>query len=117
MLSAALLLCAAGCGGHALDEDLAVASLSKALEAWQSGGNAGDLGQADPQIVVGDAAWKEGQTLIGFEIVGKGTFDGKNLRVPVKLKLQPLSGKQPVTSEVTYVVGTDPVITVFRVCD
>ena len=39
--------------------------------------------------------------------------DNANLRCPVKLSLRDLQGR-PVTRRVTYMVGTDPQITVFR---
>jgi hypothetical protein len=48
-----------------LDADLARASLNEALKAWADGKHPEELA---PEIIVGDASWNAGQTLVSFEI-------------------------------------------------
>lgn len=109
-----LVMTLVGCGGgnndHPLDEDLARVSLEKALQAWVDGGKPEDL---KPQIIVGDPQWKSGLKLISFEIkVADALVDGSNVLLPVTCKLQEASGK-PIETEIRYIVGTSPVITIF----
>jgi hypothetical protein len=56
---------------------------------------------------------ERGYKLIDYEIIGDGKYDDANLLFPVKLKLLDPHGKE-VIRQVTYMVGTDPPITVFR---
>jgi hypothetical protein len=68
-----------------------------------------------PEVFVGDFDWKQGRRLVAYEI-GGGTFDGKNLRVPVTLTVaQPPRGNRKIA--VNYIVGTRPVVTIFRNSD
>jgi hypothetical protein len=57
--------------------------------------------------------WMTGFKLVDYEIIGTGTVRDTQLRCPVKLSLEKPDG-QALSKEVAYVVGTDPVITVFR---
>lgn len=113
LLFAALSLCEAGCGGGVpATEDAARTALTAALDAWKAGRKAEEMRQYSPEVVVGDTDWKLGRKLASYEI-GTGTFDGKNLRVPVTLTLaQPPSSNRKVM--VKYIVGTQPVVTLFR---
>ena len=114
LLLAALLLCPAGCGGGGVPATEAAArgALTTALDAWKAGRKAEDMRQESPEVVVGDADWKLGRRLVGYQI-GTGLFDGKNLRVPVTLTLaQPPRGNRQLV--VNYIVGTQPVVTIFR---
>jgi hypothetical protein len=96
-----------------VDAKMAQESLRTVLESWKKGDDPGSLRQGKPSITVQDLDWKAGYVLLDFEIVGEGKFDDANLLCPVKLRLRDPQGKE-VTREVTYMVGTDPVITVFR---
>jgi len=113
------LLCAltVGCNRqqHAapVNVSLAQESLRKVLESWKNGEDLGALRQGSPSITVQDLDWKRGYKLTEYEIIGEGKYDDANLLCPVKLKLLDPQGKT-VTREVTYMVGTDPSITVFR---
>jgi hypothetical protein len=90
---------------HPLDQDLARASVQKAMQAWVDGKTPKDL---EPEIVVGDPDWKQGKKLVSFEIMANNeTSDGSNLHIVVKQKFDESD------SEVTYIVGTSPVITIF----
>jgi hypothetical protein len=114
LLLAAVLLCTAGCGGGGVPatEEAARGALTAALDAWKGGRKAEEMRQQTPEFVVGDADWKQGRLLVGYQI-GTGMFDGKNLRVPVTLTIaQPPRGNRQVI--VNYIVGTNPVVTLFR---
>jgi hypothetical protein len=118
VLAVAMLLFVAGCGGAGSqggNEDEARTALTKALDAWKAGRTAADMRQESPEVVVGDSDWKQGRKLLAYEI-GRGMFDGKNLRVPVTLTVAqpPRSNRKLV---VNYIVGTKPVITIFRDSD
>jgi len=113
---AILLGCVAivsGCGHSArnisLDAEKAKQSCVTFMEAWKAGKQVADL---KPGIIGRDEAWEGGFKLVSFELLPE-TSDGTNLHIPVKLTMQNPKGKESV-STVTYVVGTSPVITVFR---
>ena len=93
-------------------EEAAHGALTAALDAWKAGRKADEMRQQTPEVVVGDADWKQGRRLVGYQI-GTGMFDGKNLRVPVTLTIaQPPRGNRQLV--VNYIVGTQPVVTLFR---
>lgn len=105
----------AGCGsGHTVypvEPDTAKQSLELVLNGWKEGKPIDNWLKASPEIIVQDADWSMGRKLIGFEIV-KGEPIDANLHSEVKLTLD-MEGK-PTPKTVTYLVGTKPVITVFR---
>ena len=116
-LAFAMLLVVAGCGGAGGGgtEQEARTALTKALDAWKAGHSAANMRNEDPEVVVGDSDWKQGRKLVAYEI-GSGLFDGKNLRVPVILTVaQPPRGNRKLV--VNYIVGTRPVVTIFRDSD
>jgi hypothetical protein len=90
---------------YALDKELARSSVQKAMQAWVDGKRPKDL---QPDIVVGDTAWEQGKKLVSFEIkADEETTDGSNLYIRVKRTI----GSSE--SNVTYIVGTTPVVTIF----
>ena len=102
-----------GCGAartFPLDVELARSSVEQAMEAWVNGESPEDL---QPDIIVGDTAWKEGAKLLSFEILSdRDDFeDGSNLHLQVKRKIAGARG--PSESTVKYIVSTSPVITIF----
>jgi hypothetical protein len=114
VMAAALVLQLAGCGGGGVPttEEAAREALATALDAWKAGRKADEMRQQTPEVVVGDSYWRQGLRLVGYEI-GGGKFDGKNLRVPVTLTIaQPPGGHRKLA--VNYIVGTKPVVTIFR---
>jgi hypothetical protein len=118
LLPAFLLLgVAAGCTRqqHAapVNPELARKSLREVLDGWKRGDDLASFRQASPSITVQDMDWTSGYKLLDYEIIGDGKYDDANLLCPVKLKLQDPKGNA-VSRDVTYMVGTDPVITVFR---
>jgi hypothetical protein len=108
----------AGCGdgvrtAAAVDADQARRTLKIVLNAWKQGESREALGQREPSIVVQDMDWKSGHALIAYELDGPGTTSDANLICPVKLTLRDRQGRQ-TRKTVEYIVGTDPVLTVFR---
>jgi hypothetical protein len=93
-----------------LDEPKAREACTTALNAWKEGKKPADL---KPGIVVGDETWDSGKSLSAFEILPDEKSDGTNLHIPVRLTLKDGKGKES-KMEVLYIVGTSPVVTVFR---
>jgi hypothetical protein len=111
------LLLLAGCGSQqtAQPVDLRVANdtLTAVLTDWQNGGTPAAWQRRSPQVIVQDLDWSNGTRLKAFQILGPGKPQDANLFCQVRLTLQ--QDTQPATERVvTYCVGTDPVITVFR---
>ena len=107
-----------GCGDRAkraakVEPDKARATLTQALDAWKAGKTPDDLKSQSPSIVAQDFDWLGGMKLSSYEVLGSGEERDANLECPVKLSLVGKDGKS-VKKTVTYIVGTDPVLTVFR---
>lgn len=122
LMTLAFVVCAAalttGCGSGPrragpVDADLARECLYRVLESWKNGGPPDGLRAASPSITIQDMDWKTGYALVTYEILGDDKEDAANLHCPVRLTLRDPQGRE-VKKQVTYVVGTDPVITVFR---
>ena len=96
-----------------VDASRARESLKTALESWKKGEKTDALKAASPKIVVQDMDWENGAVLVGYQIENDGIEDTANLRVPVSLTLRDGKGVEAKKS-VNYVVGTSPIITVFR---
>jgi hypothetical protein len=92
---------------------LAREALHTALDCWRKGEPAEVLKRRKPAVTAQDFDWKSGYRLVDFQVLGEGTDDTANLRCPVKLTLRDPHGRE-VKKKVTYIIGTDPVITVFR---
>jgi hypothetical protein len=113
-----LFLFVSGCGSRhptaaPVDEASARATLQSVLESWQRGESAESWRSHEPEVVVQDFQWSSGAKLKEFEILGPGEARDANLYCRVRLILDGSSqGKEQRT--VTYVVGTDPALTVFR---
>jgi hypothetical protein len=119
--SALLLICTmliCGCGGEprAAPVDLAVArvTLEQVMEHWKSGGKIDDLRSRKPEVVVQEALWSDGRKLLDYSLVGEGRPEDANWFCEVELTLESDGGNEPIKKKITYVVGTDPVLTVFR---
>jgi hypothetical protein len=106
-----------GCGGPQraapVESDLARKTLKQALDSWKQGTKAETLQSGSPSIVVTDFDWRRGRKLKDYEVLGSGEALDANLHCPVKLTLLDDAG-QPVEKTVTYIVGTDPVLTIAR---
>jgi len=119
--AAALLvsLAAAGCGrssGRTLsvDPELAKQSFDTFLATWKQGKSQAELKALSPSIVSGDEDWSAGSKLVDYTISDRVFNDGANLHLTAELQLAGAKRKKPGKTAVTYVVGTSPVITIFR---
>jgi hypothetical protein len=92
---------------------LARESLTVALESWKAGQPSTALRERSPAITMVDEAWQKGEKLESFETVAGELDDGVNLHCPVKLGLIDERGGRH-SEQVTYVIGTAPVITIIR---
>lgn len=91
----------------------ALQSLEKMMETWKSGGKAEDLKKASPSIIAVDDDWERSVALSSYRIQPSPFDDGVNLHFTVELMLKGKQGKD-VKKEQVYIVGTNPVITIFR---
>ncbi|MBS0201356.1 MAG: hypothetical protein JSS49_00545 [Planctomycetes bacterium] len=114
MLMAAFSVVLMGCERNARSLSVNEASARDAcktfLTAWKEGKKATDLA---PKIIGKDSDWDAGRTLESFEILPQERSDGANLFLNVKRSIKTQKGAV-LEQEVGYVVGTSPVITVFR---
>lgn len=104
-----------GCGRRNAPSDapLARQSLTAALERWKAGDPPSKLREISPPITMVDPSWEAGRKLESFEVVGPEVDDGVNVTCPVKLVCKDEQGKT-LTAQIKYVVGTKPVVTIFR---
>ena len=118
MTTAVLCVTLTGCGGQqrakAVDADLARATLTKVLDHWKNGSAIDELRKQSPEIVVQEAFWSGGRALQEYAIISAARAEDANWFCDVELTLAPENGDKPTKKTVTYAVGTDPVLTVFR---
>jgi hypothetical protein len=88
-------------------------ALKTTLESWKQGEAPAALRDRPPNITAQDMDWEAGLRLIEYQIVDDGKLDDANLRCAVKLTLRDSQGRD-VHKNVKYVVGTSPIVTVFR---
>jgi hypothetical protein len=111
-----LLAMPAGCSqqiARPVNADQARETLNAVLADWADGGKPEQWLKQSPQVVIQDRDWARGLKLKTFEILGSGEPRDANLFCQVKLVLENGS-QQDFEQTVTYCVGTDPVLTVFR---
>lgn len=118
VLFATVCLSVAGCTDSgakslALDEALAKESLLKTLDAWKAGKAVDALKTQEPSIITGDWAWEQGYKLKEYRLTGGDHSDGANLHCNVELSVIDKSNR-PAKQSAVFVIGTSPVITVFR---
>jgi hypothetical protein len=110
-----IALAAAGCTSghqvHPVSPDQAKQTLVTVLNGWKEGKQPDAWRSQMPEIVVQDVDWSMGKKLVGYEIVSDKAIDS-NLHCEVKLTIE--EGGEQKTQTVTYLVGTSPVLTVFR---
>jgi hypothetical protein len=108
--------CVLGCSGNSVqnvDPAGAKQALRTTLEAWKKGSPIESLKGQSPSIVAQDMDWEAGASLIKFDVFDEGIEGVASLRIPVELTIQDKAGKE-VKKKVKYMVGTSPMITVFR---
>lgn len=96
-----------------VDPLVARAALKTTLDAWMDGKSPAALRKRQPTIVAQDADWLSGMRLAQYKLLDPGTERDANLECQVKLWMIDSKGKVAKRT-VTYVIGTDPVLTVFR---
>ena len=116
-LLALLAVIVAGCTASRysdpVDTERARETLNTALEGWKKGDSPSVLKDGTPAISVQDADWLAGAKLVDYQLTAEGKAVASNLRVPVTLTIRSKQGKD-VKKNVTYIVGTSPVLTIFR---
>jgi hypothetical protein len=110
------LVALAGCGAPsaqdlALDKDTARQSLTAFLDCWKNGGEPEALKSLSPAIIGRDTDWDNGKKLVKYTL-GAESDDGTNAHITAELVVA--MGNNQSTTSVEYIVGTSPVITVFR---
>lgn len=112
------VLVVGGCSGDSPDKflvksDIARETLAKVLTSWQQGSTPESWQSRIPPVVVQDLEWSSGTKLDSFEVMGDGEAIDANLHCKVKLRLS--DGPNGAGEKtVTYLVSTEPVLTVFR---
>lgn len=96
-----------------VDAPVARSTLERVLETWKGGEAIDSLRKQSPSVVVQDFDWLNGLELVDYEVLDKGKEADANLIAHVKLSLKDRQGAQ-FAKTVTYLVGTAPVLTVFR---
>ncbi|VTR95636.1 Uncharacterized protein OS=Singulisphaera acidiphila (strain ATCC BAA-1392 / DSM 18658 / VKM B-2454 / MOB10) GN=Sinac_4926 PE=4 SV=1 [Gemmata massiliana] len=96
-----------------VEPDKALAALRSTLDVWKAGQKIESLGNENPPIVAQDFDWMAGAKLTEYKLLNDGTPEDANLRVQVQITVRDAQGRT-ATKTVTYVVGTDPKLTVFR---
>ncbi len=114
---AALASMAGGCswspGASPVDAPRAREALAAALEGWKKGDPPSAFRDALPAMTVQDLDWIGGAKLLDYRIEGDGKATGPNLHIPASLTLRTPQGRE-VRKKVSYIVGTSPILTVFR---
>lgn len=113
----ALGLIISGCGptrAKAVNVEMARKTLIKVLEQWQSGRTIDQLRNERPEIIAQEPLWSNGTKLVEFTLIDDGRAEDANWYCEVELSLSANGSEKPKKKKVTYVVGTDPVLTVFH---
>lgn len=117
VMLALLLAASTGCQSSTradrVDPNLARSTLESVLESWKQGDSINSWQQNDADPVVQDLDWSAGYKLLSYEILDQGDSLDANLFCDVKLILEDANSNR-LERDVTYVVGTSPVRTVFR---
>lgn len=106
-----------GCGpvrAKPVNVEVARQTLVHVLEHWQNGGTIDELRQGRPEIVAQEPLWAKGKQLVDFTLVGGGRAEDANWFCEVELSLTTGDSDKAVKKKVTYVVGTNLVLTVFH---
>ena len=110
VLSCTILGCDRSARSLSLNQPKAREACNEFLTAWKNGKQVADL---KPKIIGRDSDWETGKKLESFEILKDERSDGPNLHLTVRRIVKDSTGRE-IQQEVFYVVGTSPVVTVFR---
>ena len=84
-----------------------------ALDAWKHGDTHEEYQKRKPNITVVEPAWKNGTTLIDYDLAGESTPDGYDVQFKAKLIVKDASGKF-ATQKAVYNVSTTPAQVIVR---
>ncbi len=110
VLSCAIVGCDRSARSLSLNQPRAREACNEFLTAWKNGKQVANL---KPKIIGRDSDWETGKKLESFEILKDERSDGPNLHLTVRRIVKDAAGRE-IQQEVAYVVGTSPVVTVFR---
>ena len=110
VVSCTILGCDRSARSLSLNQPKAREACNEFLTAWKNGKQVADL---KPKIIGRDSDWETGKKLESFEILKDERSDGPNLHLTVRRIVKDSTGRE-IQQEVFYVVGTSPVVTVFR---
>ncbi len=96
-----------------LDKTMARDSLVVFLDTWIGNRPVKGLQDRTPPIVGLDDDWDAGKKLESYEIINLDKDDGSNVYAVVKLKFASAGGESK-SRQVTYIIGTSPVVSIFR---
>ncbi len=101
-----------GCGGATVappppDQEIAVVTLTRALEAWRGGQSAASLRTPPDELIAADHDWERGAKLLEFKIVGPGAPFGADRRFAVELTLE-TAGKKTKAAARYLVAAREP---------
>ena len=113
LVVAPLAGCSGSRGSAPVDAARARAALGAALDGWKKGDAPAALNAGPAPVTVQDLDWVAGARLLDYQVTGEGKAEHVNLRIPVTLTLKTADG-QEIRKDVNYVVGTSPIVTVFR---
>jgi hypothetical protein len=112
-MSFLLVGCASKGRNLPLDKTLARESLIVFLDTWKNKQSAKLLKDRTPSIVGLDDDWDAGKKLESYEIVNMDRNDGSNVYAVVNLNFANADGAGK-SRRVTYIIGTSPVVSIFR---
>ena len=110
VLSCTILGCDRSARSLSLNQPKAREACNAFLTAWKNGKQVADL---KPKIIGRDSDWETGKKLESCVILKDERSDGPNLHLTVRRIVKDSTGRE-IQQEVFYVVGTSPVVTVFR---
>ena len=111
----ALAAVAGGCEPKAdppVEPATAGTHLRAALEAWKAGQPHATLQAASPPIVFNEPLWRDGATLLDYEI-GQIELHGRQGRCTVRLNLKDPGGKSQ-ERRIGYLIDTTPQVVIVR---
>ena len=96
-----------------VDVNAARQAVTTVLDSWKNGNSLSEFQKRSTGITVQDMDWAAGIQLVSYSFSGAESTDTANLHCSLKLLLRDQEGKE-TEKQVKYVIGTDPVTTVFR---
>lgn len=118
-LARVLWLILVGCSAaESVSVDQAKHQLEAVLQAWQTGENANEVTCANQPVTIGDSDWNQGGKLLEYEFLSPGEFDGRNLRIPVRITVAPAQMREKRQQKTfSYIFSLQPKLTLFRDSD